>query len=56
LALGLGVMDRPREQVVYRVSPVSMGAPRLEVNLEKALTLAEKLEDEAIALKLEARK
>jgi hypothetical protein len=56
LALGLGVMDRPHEPVVYRVSPASMGAPRPEVNLEKALALAEKLEDEAIALKLEARK
>jgi hypothetical protein len=56
LALGLVVMDRPREPVVYRVSPASMGAPRREVNLEKALALAEKLEDEAIALELEARK
>lgn len=56
LALGLGVMDRPREAVVYRVSPASMGAPRPEVNLAKALALVEKLEDEAIALKLEARK
>jgi hypothetical protein len=33
-----------------------MGAPRPEVNLEKALALAEKLEDQAIALELEARK
>ena len=56
LTLGLGVMDRPREPVVYRVSPASMGAPRPEVNLEKALALAVKLEDEAIALELEARK
>ena len=56
LALGLGIMDRPREPVVYCVSPASMGAPRPEVNLEKALALAEKLEDEAIVFKLEARK
>ncbi len=56
LALGLVVMDRPQEPVVYRVSPASMGAPRPGVNLEKALALAEKLEDEAIALELEARK
>jgi hypothetical protein len=56
LALGLVVMDRPREPVVYRVSPASMGAPRPEVNLEKALALAENLEDQAIALELEARK
>ena len=56
LTLGLGVMDRPREPVVYRVSPASMGAPRPEVKLEKALALAENLEDQAIALELEARK
>lgn len=56
LALGLSVMDRPGEPVVYRVSPASMGAPRPGVDLAKALALAERLEDEAIALKLEARK
>jgi hypothetical protein len=56
LSLGLGVMEQPSETVVYRVRPASMGMPRPEVNLEKALVLAEKLEDEAIALKLEARK
>lgn len=56
LTLGLDVMDRPRKPVAYRVSPASMGAPRPGVNLEKALALAEKLEDEAIALELEARK
>lgn len=56
LALGLSVMDRPGEPVVYRVSPASMGAPRPGVDLAKALALAERLEDDAIALKLEARK
>jgi hypothetical protein len=56
LALGLSVMDRPGEPVVYRVSPASMGAPRPGVDLVKALALAEAMEDEAIALKLEARK
>ena len=56
LALGLSVMDRPVEPIVYRVSPASMGAPRPGVDLAKALALAERLEDEAIALKLEARK
>ena len=56
LALGLSVMDRPGEPVVYRVTPASMGAPRLEVDLVKALALAERLEDEAIAHKLDTRK
>ena len=56
LALGLSVMDRPGEPIVYRVSPASMGAPRPGVDLAKALALAERLEDDAIALKLEARK
>jgi hypothetical protein len=56
LALGLSVMDRTGETVVYRVSPSAMGAPRPEVDLVKALALAERLEDEAVALKLEARK
>ncbi|NBU25539.1 MAG: DUF2191 domain-containing protein [Gammaproteobacteria bacterium] len=56
LALGLSVMDRPGEPFVYRVLPASMGAPRPGVDLVKALALAEAMEDEAIALKLEARK
>jgi hypothetical protein len=56
LAIGLSVMDRPSEPVAYRVSPASMGAPRPDINLEKALALAETIDDEAIALKLESRK
>ena len=56
LAIGLSVMDRPSEPVAYRVSPASMGAPRPGVDLVKALALAERLEDEAIAHKLDTRK
>jgi hypothetical protein len=56
LALGLSVMDRPGEPFVYRVSPASMGEPRPGVDLTKALALADRLEDDAVALKLEARK
>jgi hypothetical protein len=56
LALGLSVMDRPGEPFVYRVSPASMGGPRPGVDLTKALALADRLEDDAVALKLEARK
>lgn len=56
LTLGLSVMDRPTEPTVYRLSPSSMGLPRADINLDKALALAERLEDEAIAHKLEAHK
>lgn len=40
----------------YRVSPVSLGGVLPGVDLDKALRLAEALEDEAIARKLEMRK
>jgi len=49
-------MDRPTEPTVYRLSPSSMGLPRADINLDKALALAERLEGEAIAHKLEAHK
>ena len=40
----------------YRVSPVSLGGVVPGVNLDRALGLAEALEDDAIARKLELRK
>lgn len=40
----------------YRLNPVSLGAPRAAVNLDKALRLADELEDEAVRAKLEQRK
>ena len=40
----------------YRLKPVSLGGVLPGVDLDKALRLAEALEDEAIARKLEMRK
>lgn len=40
----------------YRLTPVSLGGVVPGVDLDKALRLAEALEDEAIARKLELRK
>ncbi|MBA2258018.1 MAG: DUF2191 domain-containing protein [Acidobacteria bacterium] len=40
----------------YRVTPVSLGGVVPGVNLDRALRLAEALEDDAIARKLELRK
>ena len=40
----------------YRIKPVSLGGPMPGVNLDKALQLAEILEDEGIRSKLELRK
>ena len=40
----------------YRLQPISLGGPLPGVNLDKALQLAEVLEDEGIRSKLELRK
>ena len=40
----------------YRVKPVALGGVQPGVDLDRALRLAEALEDEAIARKLELRK
>ena len=40
----------------YRMKPISLGGPMPGVNLDKALQLAEILEDEGIRSKLELRK
>lgn len=40
----------------YRLIPAAMGVPRQGVDLNKALQLAEQLEDGAISAKLEQRK
>ncbi len=56
LLRGLAAREAPAEAAPYRLEPVSMGAPAAEVNLDKALQLADSLEDSAIAEKLEQRK
>ena len=40
----------------YRLSSASLGSVRPSINLDKALSLADDLEDAAIAMKLELRK
>jgi hypothetical protein len=55
LRAGLAARKRPASRR-YRLTPVSLGGVVPGVDLNKALRLAEDLEDEAIARKLEMRK
>jgi hypothetical protein len=48
-----GVRRRPKP---YRLTPASLGKVRDDVNLDKALAVADALEDEALAGKLEQNK
>ncbi len=54
--LRAGLLKRNSPPRAYRSTPVAMGVPRRDVDLRKALQLAEQLEDTAIAEKLEQRK
>jgi len=56
LRLGLNAMDQPPPPATYRLKAVSMGRPRADIDIGKALDLADQLEDAAIASKLEMRK
>lgn len=53
LRTGLHEMGRPQARA-YTLRPASLGQPR--VGLDQALRVADALEDEAIAAKLEQRK
>ncbi len=55
LRAGLAARRRPTARR-YRLTPVSLGGVVPGIDLDKALRLAEALEDEAIARKLEMRK
>ncbi len=55
LRAGLAARKAPAARR-YRLKPVSLGGVVPGIDLDKALRLAEALEDEAIALKLEMRK
>lgn len=48
-----GGQPRPRR---YRLEPASLGGARTEVDLDRALRLADELEERAIAQKLALRK
>jgi hypothetical protein len=56
LRAGLTVLDAPPKAKRYRLKPASLGEVLPGLNLDKALRLADSLEDEGIAAKLELRK
>lgn len=56
LRLGLSCRRTAGRSRPYRLKPVSLGGPLPGVNLDKALLLADILEDEEIRRKLELRK
>lgn len=56
LRAGLGAGQAPPRAKRFRIEPVAMGAPRPGIDLDKALRLADALEEAAIAKELEARK
>lgn len=56
LRAGLAAIEAPPRRKRYRVVPASLGGVRPGIDLDKALQLADALEDEGIARKLELRK
>lgn len=56
LETGLAAQAAPPEAKPYRVQPVSLGGVKPGVELDRALRLADALEDEEIARKIELRK
>ncbi|HEV7239228.1 MAG TPA: DUF2191 domain-containing protein [Thermoanaerobaculia bacterium] len=56
LRAGLAAAQERPKPKRYRVRSVSLGAVRQGVNLDKALALADALEDEQLANKIEQRK
>lgn len=56
LQAGLAAREAPPKARPFRVTPVSLGGVVPGIDLTKALRLADALEDEEIARKLELRK
>lgn len=56
LRTGLGAAQAPPRARRYRIRPAAMGEARRDVDLDKALRLADTLEDAVIAGEIEARK
>lgn len=56
LRAGLAVMEAPPKSRRYRLKPASLGGVLPGIDLDKALQLADSLEDEGIGRKLELRK
>jgi len=55
LRKGAHALENP-EAKPYRLSPASLGSVRPYITLEKALSLADEMEEAAIAMKLDLRK
>lgn len=56
LRAGLAAAQAPRRAKRYRLEPVAMGAVRPGVRLDKALRLADELEEATVAGEMKARK
>lgn len=56
LRTGLAAKRNPKKARAYKLTPASMGGVAPGINLDKALQLADALEDEEIARKLQLRK
>ena len=56
LQAGLAASQEQKKPRRYRLSPVSLGAIREGLDLNKALSLADALEDEELVRKMELRK
>jgi plasmid stability protein len=56
LLAGLEASDAAHRPRPYRLEPASLGGVRSDVDLDKALSLADSLEDREIARKLAQRK
>ncbi len=56
LRAGLAALDAPPKAKRYRLKPASLGGVVPGIDLDKALRLADALEDEGLARKLELRK
>jgi hypothetical protein len=56
LRRGIAANDAPPRACRYRLEPSSLGGTLPGIDLDRALQLADDLEDEAIINKLEARK
>jgi hypothetical protein len=55
LRRGLENLEKPSAKP-YRLKPISMGSPQSGIDLDKALRVADALEDDAITHKLEQRR
>ncbi|MEM7482523.1 MAG: DUF2191 domain-containing protein [Acidobacteriota bacterium] len=56
LRAGLAARRAPKARKAYRLRPASLGGPLPGIDIDRALRLADALEDEALMRKLEQRK